>query len=80
MPGSGLIAWSAVASVLAARSILRSSALSLSTHVGGWKDFDLCGILASELGLPIIMDNDANVGALGEYHFGAGNPVTRCST
>ena len=44
----------------------------LSTHVGGWKDFDLCGILASELGLPILMDNDANVGALGEYHFGAG--------
>ena len=22
----------------------------LSTHVGGWKDFDLCGVLASELG------------------------------
>ena len=44
----------------------------LSTHVGGWKNFDLCGVLASELGLPAIMDNDANVGALGEYQFGAG--------
>jgi glucokinase len=50
----------------------------LSTHVGGWKDFDLCGYLGSELDIPVMMDNDANVGGLGEYYFGAGqhcNPM-----
>jgi glucokinase len=46
--------------------------VALSTHVGGWNDFDLPGFLASEFGVPAIMDNDANVGALGEAHFGAG--------
>jgi glucokinase len=44
----------------------------LSTHVGGWRDFDLCGFLSSLLGVPAIMDNDANVGAIGEAQFGAG--------
>lgn len=44
----------------------------LSTHVGGWKDFDLCGFVRDLAGAPAIMDNDANVGALGEAEFGAG--------
>ncbi|MGE5489443.1 MAG: ROK family protein [bacterium] len=43
-----------------------------STHVGGWDDFDLPGVLSAELGVPAVMDNDANAGALGEYEFGAG--------
>jgi glucokinase len=43
-----------------------------STHVGGWNDFDFPGFIRSELGMPAIIDNDANVGALGEYSFGAG--------
>jgi glucokinase len=46
--------------------------VALSTHVGGWKDFRLSVHLADLLGIPVIMDNDANVGALGEAHFGAG--------
>ena len=46
--------------------------VALSTHVGGWNDFDLSGFVVSEFGVPAIMDNDANVGALGEAHFGAG--------
>jgi glucokinase len=46
--------------------------VALSTHVGGWKDFRLSAFLESELGLPAVMDNDANVGALGEAMFGAG--------
>ena len=46
--------------------------VALSTHVGGWQDFDLTGWLAGELGLPAVMDNDANVGALGEAVYGAG--------
>src|SRR5689334_338732 len=38
----------------------------LSTHVGGWRDFDLCGFVRDLIGAPVIMDNDANVGAIGE--------------
>jgi glucokinase len=44
----------------------------LSTHVGGWRDFDLCGFVREVAGTPVVMDNDANVGALGEAEFGAG--------
>jgi glucokinase len=43
-----------------------------STHVGGWSDFPLRDALAAELGIPTIVDNDANVGALGEARHGAG--------
>ncbi|HEX6291615.1 MAG TPA: ROK family protein [Herpetosiphonaceae bacterium] len=46
--------------------------IALSTHVGGWQDFRLSDYLAHELQLPTIMDNDANVGALGEGTYGAG--------
>lgn len=44
----------------------------LSTHVGGWRDFDLCGYVREIAGAPAIMDNDANAGAAGEAHFGVG--------
>jgi glucokinase len=44
----------------------------LSTHVGGWRDFDLCGFVRDVAGAPAIMDNDANVGAIGEAEYGAG--------
>jgi len=44
----------------------------LSTHVEGWKDFDLVQWLRDHFALPVRMDNDANVGALGEGIFGAG--------
>jgi glucokinase len=46
--------------------------VALSTHVGGWKDFHLSEHLAGLLGIPVVMDNDANVGALGEAHYGVG--------
>lgn len=46
--------------------------VALSTHVGGWTDFDLPGHLRLMLGVPVVMDNDANVGALGEARYGAG--------
>lgn len=49
-----------------------SQRVVLSTHVGGWRDFDLCGFVGSLIGAPAIMDNDANVGAIGEGEFGAG--------
>jgi glucokinase len=46
--------------------------VAFSTHVGGWNDFRLAEFLSRELGVPAIMDNDANVGALGEAVYGAG--------
>ena len=50
----------------------RGQRVAFSTHVGGWNDFHLTEFLSSALGVPAIMDNDANVGALGEATFGAG--------
>ena len=44
----------------------------LSTHVGGWKDFYLSRHFEQRFGFPAVMDNDANVGALGEGFQGAG--------
>ena len=46
--------------------------VALSTHVGGWRDFHLTAHLRDLLGIPVIMDNDANAGALGEALYGAG--------
>jgi glucokinase len=44
----------------------------LSHHVAGWEDTPLCDQLQAAFGAPVIIDNDANVAALGEYKFGAG--------
>ncbi len=44
----------------------------LSTHVGGWTGFDLCRWFRDTLHAPVVMDNDANAGALGEGVHGAG--------
>jgi len=44
----------------------------LSTHVPGWRDFDLVGHLAGLLGFVPVIDNDANAAALGEAVYGAG--------
>jgi glucokinase len=38
-----------------------------SVHVSGWEDFDFSEWSKSTLGLPAVADNDANVGALGEF-------------
>jgi len=43
-----------------------------STHVQGWAGFDLAGEVEKAAGVCPILDNDANVGALGEATFGAG--------
>jgi glucokinase len=45
--------------------------IALSTHVGGWQDFELTAWVRDELGIPAVMDNDANVGGLGEAIHGA---------
>lgn len=44
----------------------------LSTHVGGWRDFDLCGFVRDLARAPVILENDANAGAIGEAEYGAG--------
>lgn len=43
----------------------------LSHHVLGWENVPLRDLL-EEFGVPASVDNDANVAALGEYRFGAG--------
>ncbi|MHC5671491.1 ROK family protein [Nostoc sp.] len=44
----------------------------LSHHVAGWENIPLKGLLEEEFGVPVGLDNDANVAALGEHRFGAG--------
>jgi glucokinase len=46
--------------------------VTLSTHVGGWSGFPLVERIRRRFNVPVIMDNDANVGALGEAIYGAG--------
>jgi glucokinase len=46
--------------------------VTLSTHVGGWSGFPLVERITRRFNVPVIMDNDANVGALGEAIYGAG--------
>lgn len=52
--------------------IWQTQMVATSTHVGGWANFDLPAWLREQLGIPVVMDNDANVGGLGEYLYGAG--------
>lgn len=47
-----------------------------STHVKGWDNCPLPQMIKKELGMPAIVDNDANIGALGEFTFGAGKGST----
>lgn len=43
-----------------------------SLHVQGWGGFPLVARLRDRYGLPCVVDNDANTGALGEARYGAG--------
>ena len=49
----------------------------LSTHAAGWRSFDLPRHLEKLLGVPVVMDNDANAGVLGEAIHGAGKDGAR---
>ncbi|MCP5097778.1 MAG: ROK family protein [Chloroflexi bacterium] len=44
----------------------------LSHHVPGWEDTPLQTMLIDAFHVPVRVDNDANVAALGEWRFGAG--------
>ncbi len=41
-------------------------------NLKGWQDVPLGEELEERLGLPVVVDNDVNVGVLGEYVYGAG--------
>jgi glucokinase len=43
-----------------------------SPNLQGWTDVPLRDRLREGTGIPVWLDNDANLGALGEYNFGAG--------
>ncbi|WP_414513159.1 ROK family protein [Nostoc sp. PCC 9305] len=44
----------------------------LSHHVVGWENIPLKALLEEEFGVSVDVDNDANIAALGEHRFGAG--------
>ncbi|WP_026700293.1 ROK family glucokinase [Salibacterium aidingense] len=37
----------------------------------GWKDYPVASVLSEQLGIPVVVDNDANLAAAGEYWRGA---------
>ncbi len=41
-------------------------------NLPGWRDVPLAEMVSTELGIRTLLNNDANVAALGEYRFGAG--------
>ncbi|MEP0818927.1 MULTISPECIES: ROK family protein [Trichocoleus] len=50
----------------------KTGTVRLSHHVPGWENVPLQQWLETEFGAPARVDNDANVAALGEHRFGAG--------
>lgn len=57
--------------------LLPSGTISNPDTLPWFSDFDLAGMLATELGAPVVIDNDAVAWALGEHHFGAGRECER---
>ncbi|TDC58742.1 ROK family transcriptional regulator [Actinomadura sp. KC345] len=53
----------------------RSHALSLPSMLSGWTDADVAARLSKRIGLPVHVGNDANLGALAEWTYGAGRGV-----
>ncbi len=56
----------------------RTGRIACSHQIAGWHDFELGEWMHEQTGLPVRIDNDANVAALGEARCGAGrelNPV-----
>jgi len=43
-----------------------------------WRDVPIREPLEKRVGLPVVMDNDANMAALGEYKFGSGRGTASC--
>jgi len=56
----------------------RTGKICRSHQIEGWSEFDIGGWLKQQAGISVVVDNDANVAALGEANAGAGvgfNPV-----
>jgi len=56
----------------------KTGRICVSHHVEGWSEFDMSGWLSQVAGAPVVVENDANVAALGEALRGTGvgfNPV-----
>jgi glucokinase len=49
----------------------RTGRVSWANNLPGWHEIELGGALKSEFGVPVIVDNDANMAALGEQWKGA---------
>lgn len=49
--------------------------ISFSPNLPGWNDIPLCEAVRREVGLPVYLENDAAVAALGERRFGGGAGV-----
>jgi glucokinase len=53
----------------------RATGLVLTTPNLGWKNFPVRDLIAGPLGLPAVLDNDANCATYGEWWMGAGRGV-----
>lgn len=51
---------------------IRSGTVHYFTNIPDWREVPLGNILKKKLGIPVFVDNDVNVMALGELFFGAG--------
>ncbi len=51
----------------------RNGRVFKSHHISGWNGFELGDWLQQRVGVPVFVDNDANVAALAEARVGAGN-------
>ncbi|MGC2210202.1 MAG: ROK family protein [Candidatus Korobacteraceae bacterium] len=54
---------------------IESGRLLESPNLPGWSDYDVKGAIERRLGTTVILENDANVAALGELWLGAGRGV-----
>ena len=53
----------------------QTGTVRLSHHVPGWANIQLGEFLESTFNAPVSIDNDANVGAIGEHRYGAGRGI-----
>lgn len=50
--------------------------LNYAANLADWKNVPLAGLFQKEFNVPVFLENDANVAALGEYAYGAGERVS----
>jgi glucokinase len=48
----------------------------VSSNLPAWSHFPLRDTLAARIGRPVVLDNDTNLGAVGEHRYGAGRGTT----